>query len=71
MAEEKKSVIARREMIKATELIDLGLIYTRPFVETKHTQPVFEGYATELRRLYPPLLGTATQHRLMSLLRPH
>jgi hypothetical protein len=44
MTEQKARVFTRREMIKAAGLIGLGLVYSKPFVETVHAQSAFEGY---------------------------
>jgi hypothetical protein len=44
MTEQKQTKISRREMIKAAGLVSLGLLYTKPFVETIHAKSAFEGY---------------------------
>jgi hypothetical protein len=44
MTEQKEKKFTRREMIKATGLVALGLTYSKPFIETVQARPAFNNY---------------------------
>lgn len=50
MLEQDRKQISRRDVIKAAGLVSLGLMYTKPFVETIEAKPAFKDYDRRRRR---------------------